>query len=58
VTVFNPDTIIDKATFENPHQYAMGIEYVVVNGKMVLDRGKHTGARPGAILNGPGKASL
>jgi len=55
VTVFNPDTIIDKATFENPHQYAVGIEYVVVNGKIVLEKGKHTGARPGAILYGPGK---
>src|SRR5262245_7975153 len=55
VTIFNPDTIIDKATFENPHQYAVGIEYVIVNGKVVLDRGKHTGARPGAILYGPGK---
>jgi N-acyl-D-aspartate/D-glutamate deacylase len=58
VAVFNPNTIIDKATFENPHQYAAGIEYVFVNGKIVLDRGKHTGARPGAILNGPGKAPL
>jgi len=55
VTVFNPDTIIDKATFEKPHQYAAGIEYVVVNGMLVLHQGKHTGARPGAILYGPGK---
>jgi len=58
VTIFNPNTIIDKATFESPHQYAAGIEYVVVNGKLVLDHGKHTGARPGAILNGPGKTAL
>lgn len=55
VTVFNPDTIIDNATFEKPHQYATGVEYVIVNGKMVLERGKHTGARPGAILHGQGK---
>jgi N-acyl-D-aspartate/D-glutamate deacylase len=55
VTVFNPDTVIDKATFENPHQYAAGFEYVIVNGTIVLDQGKHTGARPGAILYGPGK---
>jgi N-acyl-D-aspartate/D-glutamate deacylase len=55
VTVFNPETVADKATFENPHQYAVGFEYVIVNGKLVIDQGKHTGARPGAILYGPGK---
>jgi N-acyl-D-amino-acid deacylase len=55
VTVFNPETIIDNATFEQPHQYATGIEYVIVNGKLVLERGKHTGARPGAILSGQGR---
>lgn len=55
VTVFNPDTIIDNATFEKPHQYATGVEYVIVNGKPVLERGAHTGARPGAILYGPGR---
>jgi N-acyl-D-aspartate/D-glutamate deacylase len=54
ITVFNADTIIDHATFENPHQYATGVEYLVVNGKLVLEKGKHTGARPGAILRGPG----
>ncbi len=57
VTVFNAATIIDNATYENPHQYATGIEYVIVNGKVVLDKGRHTGARPGMILYGPGKAS-
>jgi len=55
VTIFNPDTIIDKATFEKPHQYATGVEYVIVNGKVVLERGRHTGARPGAILYGQGR---
>jgi N-acyl-D-aspartate/D-glutamate deacylase len=55
ITVFNPETIIDKATFDDPHQYAEGVEYVVVNGKIVLDEGEHTGARPGDILYGPGK---
>ena len=55
VTVFNPATIIDNATYEKPHQYAIGVEYVVVNGKIELDRGKHTGARPGTILYGAGK---
>jgi N-acyl-D-aspartate/D-glutamate deacylase len=55
VTVFNAATIIDKATYEKPHQYATGVEYVIVNGKMVLEHGRHSGARPGAILYGPGK---
>lgn len=54
VTVFNPDTIIDKATYEAPHQYAVGVEYVVVNGVLVLDQGKHTNAKPGVALLGPG----
>jgi N-acyl-D-aspartate/D-glutamate deacylase len=50
VTVFDAATIIDNATYENPHQYASGVEYVIVNGKVVLDHGRHTGARPGIIL--------
>jgi N-acyl-D-aspartate/D-glutamate deacylase len=54
VTIFNPDTVIDKATFENPHQYPVGIPYVIVNGAVVLDNGKHTGARPGKVIRGPG----
>ncbi|HET8547332.1 MAG TPA: amidohydrolase family protein, partial [Bryobacteraceae bacterium] len=54
VTIFNPETVIDHATYEQPHQYSSGIEYVIVHGKLVLDRGKHTGARPGVILYGPG----
>jgi N-acyl-D-amino-acid deacylase len=55
VTVFDAKTIIDRATYEKPHQYATGVEYVIVNGRMVLDKGKHTGARPGAILYGGGR---
>jgi len=55
VTIFNPATIIDKATYEQPHQYAEGVEYVLVNGVLVLDKGRHTGARPGVILYGPGR---
>jgi N-acyl-D-aspartate/D-glutamate deacylase len=55
VAIFNPETVIDRSTFENPHQYAVGFEYVIVNGQLVLDQGRHTGARPGAILYGPGK---
>ncbi|HUG52150.1 MAG TPA: D-aminoacylase [Vicinamibacteria bacterium] len=55
VTVFDAERVIDHATFEDPHQYASGIEYVIVNGQVVLDAGRHTGARPGAILYGPGR---
>jgi N-acyl-D-amino-acid deacylase len=55
VTIFNPATILDRATFEKPHQYAEGVEYVIVNGQLVLERGKHTNARPGAILYGQGR---
>jgi N-acyl-D-amino-acid deacylase len=53
ITVFNAATIVDNATFENPHQYASGVEYVIVNGQIVLDKGRHTGARPGTILLHP-----
>ena len=56
VTVFNAATIVDHATYEKPHQYATGVEYVVVNGRVVLDRGVHTGARAGVILYGPGRS--
>jgi N-acyl-D-amino-acid deacylase len=50
VTVFDPKTILDRSTYTEPFQYSEGIEYVIVNGKVVLDRGKHTGARPGRAL--------
>jgi N-acyl-D-aspartate/D-glutamate deacylase len=50
VTLFDPERVIDRATYENPFQYSDGIEYVIVNGQIVLDRGKHTGARPGRAL--------
>ena len=55
VTIFNPDTVIDNSTWEKPHQYASGIDYVLVNGELVLAKGKHTNARPGKILYGAGK---
>jgi N-acyl-D-amino-acid deacylase len=58
VTVFNPAKIIDNSTWEQPYQYATGVEYLLVNGTVVLDAGKHTGARPGAILYGPGKTEI
>lgn len=50
ITIFNPATVIDKATFVDPHQYAAGIEYVLVNGKITIDRGEHTGVRAGSVL--------
>jgi len=55
VTVFDAEKITDHATYEKPHQYSTGVEYLLVNGKLVLEHGKHTNARPGAILYGPGK---
>ncbi len=54
ITVFNPATVIDRATFEKPHQTSVGIEYVLVNGQMVLRKGQLTNARPGRGLRGPG----
>lgn len=50
VTIFDAARIIDNATYEKPHQYATGVEYVIVNGSVVLDRGTHTGAKPGRII--------
>ena len=50
LVVFDAATIKDEATFDDPHQYASGISYVVVNGQVVVDRGEHTGARPGRVL--------
>ena len=54
VVVFNPATIKDLATFENPNQLSVGMEYVLVNGVPVIDSGKMTGALPGKVLRGPG----
>ncbi len=50
LVLFNPDTVIDNATFEDPHQYATGVPYVFVAGETVIDGGQHTGARPGRVL--------
>jgi N-acyl-D-amino-acid deacylase len=55
VVVFDPATVGDRATFEKPHQYAVGVRHVFVNGVQVLKDGEHTGARPGRALAGPGK---
>jgi N-acyl-D-aspartate/D-glutamate deacylase len=54
VTIFDPNTVADRATYVSPHQYAVGIPYVIVNGEVVLDNGKHTGALPGRVVRGPG----
>ena len=50
LVVFDPATVADRATFENPHQYATGIGHVVVNGRVVISDGQHTGALPGRLL--------
>jgi N-acyl-D-aspartate/D-glutamate deacylase len=50
ITVFDPEKVSDRATYTEPFQYGVGIEYVIVNGQIVLDRGKHTGATPGRAL--------
>jgi N-acyl-D-amino-acid deacylase len=55
VVVFDPRTVIDRATYQKPHQYAVGVQHVFVNGIQVLKDGEHTGARPGLALWGPGK---
>src|SRR5947199_848153 len=55
VVVFDSATISDRATFEKPHQYAVGVKHVFVNGVQVLKDGEHTGAKPGRALSGPGK---
>jgi N-acyl-D-amino-acid deacylase len=55
VVIFDPATVIDKATFEQPHQLAVGVRDVWVNGTQVLANGSHTGAMPGRIVEGPGR---
>jgi dihydroorotase/N-acyl-D-amino-acid deacylase len=54
IVVFDPDEIIDKATFEDPHQYAIGVHHVFVNGTAVLMNKEMTGARPGRVLRSTG----
>jgi N-acyl-D-amino-acid deacylase len=54
VVVFDPATIHDRATFDNPNQLSEGMEYVLVNGVPVIEQGKMTGALPGKVLRGPG----
>lgn len=54
VIVFDPNTIIDNATFEKPHQLSTGVRDMFVNGVAVLRNGQHTGAKPGVVVRGPG----
>jgi len=57
VVVFDPDTVADTATYDNPKQFPKGIPYVLVNGSVVIDNGDHTRARPGCVVYGPGHVS-
>ncbi|HUP10844.1 MAG TPA: amidohydrolase family protein, partial [Niastella sp.] len=54
VVIFDPASIQDHATFDEPHQFATGMAHVLVNGVVVLKDGEHTGARPGRFIKGPG----
>jgi dihydroorotase/N-acyl-D-amino-acid deacylase len=54
ITVFDPATIIDRSTFEQPHVMSEGVRYVYVNGQLVVREGRHTGAKPGRTLRGQG----
>ena len=54
VTIFDQDTVIDRATFEQPHQFPVGIKYVIVNGVVTVDNERHTGALAGQVIYGPG----
>jgi N-acyl-D-aspartate/D-glutamate deacylase len=53
VMVFDPNTVIDRATYEKPHQLSVGMKYVIVNGVAVVSDGKVTGAKPGKVVRGP-----
>jgi N-acyl-D-aspartate/D-glutamate deacylase len=54
ITIFDPKTVIDRATFEDPNQHPIGINYVIVNGQIEVDNGKRTPALGGRPLPGPG----
>ncbi len=57
VVIFDYDKIQDRATYERPLLYPEGIDYVLVNGQVVIEHGRHTGARPGQVLYGPGRVN-
>jgi N-acyl-D-aspartate/D-glutamate deacylase len=54
IVMFDPATIIDHATFQEPHQLSEGMRHVLVNGVPVVRNGRHTGAKPGMVVRGPG----
>jgi N-acyl-D-amino-acid deacylase len=54
LVIFDPATVVDHATFERPHQYSTGIRFVIVNGVVTVENERHTGARAGRALYGPG----
>jgi N-acyl-D-amino-acid deacylase len=54
IMIFDPNTILDRATYERPHQLSVGVRYVLVNGVPVVDDGRVTGAKPGTLVRGPG----
>lgn len=54
ITVFDPQNVIDRATFEMSNQYPEGVEYVIVNGQITVDEGQRTSALAGRPLRGPG----
>src|ERR671915_58455 len=58
VTIFDLAALDDRATYERPMEFPVGIEYVIVNGVVTIDRGRHTGARAGRVLYGPGKVDM
>jgi N-acyl-D-amino-acid deacylase len=57
IAIFDPKTVIDRATFENPNQYPAGINFVIVNGQVEVDKGQRTRANSGRVLRGPGYSS-
>ena len=50
LVVFDPETVIDQATFDDPHRYPLGMPHVLVSGELIVADGNHTGARPGRVL--------
>jgi N-acyl-D-aspartate/D-glutamate deacylase len=58
VTIFDYDALEDQATYDKPMEFPTGIEYVLVNGVLTIDRGRHTGAKAGRVLWGPGRGAL
>lgn len=54
IVIFNPEAIQDHATYEDPHQFASGVRYVLVNGAIVIKNGEHTGVKSGRVVRGPG----